>query len=112
MYALIIIKHFNLKYKKSFCLLNIRMINLSFDELRLIAQIRNISGYENKSKEVLIKALSEPKSESPKPEIPKPEIPKLKKSKEISSQPEIPKPKIPKLKKIKSDIIKTRNTKT
>ena len=87
------------------------MINLSFDELRLIAQIRN-SGYENKSKEVLIKALSEPKSESPKPEIPKPEIPKLKKSKEISSQPEIPKPKIPKLKKIKSDIIKTRNTKT
>ena len=112
MYTLIIIKHFNLKYKKSFCLLNIRMINLSFDELRLIAQIRNISGYENKSKEVLIKALSEPKSESPKPEIPKPEIPKLKKSKEISSQPEIPKPKIPKLKKIKSDIIKTRNTKT
>ena len=98
-------------------MLNIRMINLSFDELRLIAQIRNISGYENKSKEVLIKALSEPKSESPKPEIPKPEIPKpeipkLKKSKEISSQPEIPKPKIPKLKKIKSDIIKTRNTKT
>ena len=111
MYTLIIIKHFNLKYKKSFCLLNIRMINLSFDELRLIAQIRNISGYENKSKEVLIKALSEPKSESPKPEIPKPEIPKLKKSKEIS-QPEIPKPKTPKLKKIKSDIIKTRNTKT
>ena len=93
------------------------MINLSFDELRLIAQVRNISGYENKSKEDLIKALSEPKSESPKPEIPKPEIPKpeitkLKKSKEISSQPEIPKPKIPKLKKIKSDIIKTRNTKT
>ena len=54
------------------------MINLSFDELRLIAQIRNISDYENKSKEDLIKALSEPKSESPKPEIPKPEIPKLK----------------------------------
>ena len=27
------------------------MINLSFDELKLIAQIRNISGYENKSKE-------------------------------------------------------------
>ena len=76
MYTLIIIKNFNLKYKKSFCLVNIRMINLSFDELRLIAQVRNISGYENKSKEDLIKALSEPKSESSKPEIPKLEIPK------------------------------------
>ena len=52
------------------------MINLSFDELRLIAQVRNISGYENKSKEDLIKALSEPKSVSPKPEIPKSEMPK------------------------------------
>ena len=42
------------------------MINLSFDELRLIAQSRNISDYENKSKEDLTKALSdsEPK---PKP---------------------------------------------
>ena len=37
------------------------MINLSFDELRLIAQIRNISDYESKSKEDLIKALSETK---------------------------------------------------
>ena len=44
------------------------MINLSFDELRLIAQRRNISDYENKSKEDLIKALSEPKRETPKPE--------------------------------------------
>ena len=44
------------------------MINLSLDELRLIAQIRNISDYENKSKEDLIKALSEPKPETkPKP---------------------------------------------
>ena len=51
------------------------MINLSFDELRLIAQVRNISGYENKSKEELIKALSEPKREMPKPEIPKLETP-------------------------------------
>ena len=40
------------------------MINLSFDELRLVAQVRNISGYENKSKEDLIKALSEPKFEN------------------------------------------------
>ena len=37
------------------------MINLSLDELRLIAQVRNISDYENKSKEDLIKALSETK---------------------------------------------------
>ena len=77
------------------------MINLSFDELRLIAQIRNISDYENKSKEDLIKALSEPKSESPKPEIPKPEIPKLKTlklktPKLISSKLKISKLKIPK----------------
>ena len=54
------------------------MINLSFDELRLIAQIRNISDYQSKSKEVLIKALSEPKPETPKPyakpkQTPKPE---------------------------------------
>ena len=47
------------------------MINVSFDQLRLIAQIRNISNYENKSKEDLIKALSEPKPETPKP---KPEL--------------------------------------
>ena len=59
------------------------MINLSFDELRLIAQIRNISDYENKSKEDLIKALSEPKPETPKletkpkPESRKPETPKI-----------------------------------
>ena len=31
------------------------MMNLSLDELRLIAQDRNISDYENKSKEALIK---------------------------------------------------------
>ena len=37
------------------------MINLSLDELRLIAQIRNISDYENKSEKDLIKTLSEPK---------------------------------------------------
>ena len=64
-----------------FCLVSIKMINLSFAELRLIAQVRNISDYENKSKEDLIEALSEPKSELVKPEIPKPEM----------SKPEIPK---------------------
>ena len=37
------------------------MINLSLTELKLIAQYRNISDYENKSNEDLIKALREPK---------------------------------------------------
>ena len=37
------------------------MINLLFNELKLIAQYRNISNYENKSKEELIKALNESK---------------------------------------------------
>ena len=48
-------------------------MNLSLDELRLIAQARNISDYEKKSKEALIKVLSETK---PKPKLeikPKPE---------------------------------------
>ena len=44
------------------------MINLSLNELKPIAQIRNISDYENKSKEDLIKALREPKPETLKPE--------------------------------------------
>ena len=62
---------------KKICLVNIKMINLSFDELRLKAQIRNISDYQNKAKDDLIKALSEPKPETPKPKPetlkPKPE---------------------------------------
>ena len=37
------------------------MINLSLDELKLVAKHRNIRDYENKSKKDLIKALSEPK---------------------------------------------------
>ena len=77
-YTLIIIKKFSsLKYKKKICLVNVRMAKLSFDELKLIAQIRNISDYENKSKEDLIKALSETKPEPPKPKTPKPEKTKL-----------------------------------
>ena len=43
-----------------YVLLSIKMINLSLNELKLIAQIRNIRDYENKSKEDLIKVLSEP----------------------------------------------------
>ena len=75
------------------------MTNLSTDELKLVAQVRNISNYENKSKEDLIKALSEPKSEILK--IPKPEKPEI-------PQPE--KPEIPKLKalKIKPKIISSK----
>ena len=42
------------------------MMNLSFDELRLITQIRNIIDYENKSKEDLIKGLSEKKTRNTK----------------------------------------------
>ena len=37
------------------------MINLSLNELKLIAQNRTISNYEKKSKNNLIKALREPK---------------------------------------------------
>ena len=50
--------------KKIFLCFNINMISL--DELRLIAQNRNISDYENKSEKDLVKALSKPK---PKPKI-------------------------------------------
>ena len=90
-YTLIIIKKLNNYIKKIFtptnikkisCLVNIRMINLSFDELRLIAQRRNISDYENKSKEDLIKVLSETKHETPKvPKLKTPKTPKTKKTK-------------------------------
>ena len=52
-------------------MLSIKKLNLSLNELKLIAQIRNISDYENKSKEDLIKALSEPKPKTLKPETPK-----------------------------------------
>ena len=72
-----------LKYKKKYVLVNIRMINLSLDELRLIAQSRNISNYENKSKEDLAKALSD---SEPKPE------PKPKPKSKLKPEPK-PKPK-------------------
>ena len=37
------------------------MINLSLNDLKLIAQYRNKSDYGNKSKEDFVKALSKPK---------------------------------------------------
>ena len=94
--------------KQIFCPVNVRMINLSFDELRLIAQVRNINSYENKSKEDLIKALSEPKSESPKPEIPKSESSKLESQKPEIPNPKTPKPKTPKLISSKLKISKSK----
>ena len=38
-----------------------RMINLSLNELKLIAKGRNIKDYKNKSENDLVKILSEPK---------------------------------------------------
>ena len=52
------------------------MINLSLDELILIAKNRDIKHSENKSEEDLIKILSEPK---PKISIPKKKIKEIKK---------------------------------
>ena len=52
------------------------MINLSLDELRLIAQNRNTRDYENKSEKDLIKALSEPK---PKIKIDKKKLEEIRK---------------------------------
>ena len=51
----------SLKNKNFFVLLSMKMINLTLNELKLIAQIRNINEHENKSKENLTKALSERK---------------------------------------------------
>ena len=45
-------------------MVNIRIIKLLLNDLKLIAKNKNIGGYKGKSKEDLIKALSEPKSET------------------------------------------------
>ena len=89
------------------------MINLSFDELRLIVQLRNIRDYENKSKEDLIKSLSETKlkPQTPKPE-PKPQTPKP----ELEPKPWTPKPEPEirtnkrKLKKLRKDFDELKQT--
>ena len=47
-------------YKKKF-VKYVRMINLSLNELKLIAKSRSIQDYKNKSKEYLTKILSESK---------------------------------------------------
>ena len=63
------------KQKKKFPL-NINMINLSLDELKLVAKNRNIRDYENKSEEDLIKILSEPK---PRTSVTKKKLKEIKK---------------------------------
>ena len=60
--------------KKNLCA-NISMINLLLDELKLVAKIRKIRDYKSKSKENLIKILSEPK---PKISLLKKKIKKIK----------------------------------
>ena len=40
------------------------MKNLSLDKLKLVTKNRNIGDYENKSKNALIKVLSEPKTKT------------------------------------------------
>ena len=80
------------------------MINLSFDELRLIAQIRNLSDYENKSKEDLIKAFSETKQKTTKLETPKQKTPKLETSKQKTPKSEKLKPEKAKSEKTKLEI--------
>ena len=55
---------------------NINTINLSLDQLKLVAKNKNIKGYKDKSEEDLIKILSKPK---PKVSIPKKKIKKIKK---------------------------------
>ena len=87
------------------------MINLSLDELRLIAQNRNISDYENKSKEDLIKALREPKPKKTPKQILKPET-KPKQTPKLEPKPK-PKTEIKinrkKLKKHRKDFDDTKN---
>ena len=65
--------------KNFFCLLNIRMVNsalnLSLNELRLIAEHRNMSDYENKSAKDLIKAF---RGSKPKPGIKKNKLKEIK----------------------------------
>ena len=86
------------------------MINLSFDELRLIAQNRNISDYENKSKEDLIKALSEPKPETPNQDTkPKPETPKQDTKLKSKPEPQIRKPETKPKPKPETEIPKPEN---
>ena len=46
------------------CFFNIRILKLTLNELKLVAKSRGIEDYENKSKDDLIKILSEPKTKT------------------------------------------------
>ena len=96
------------------------MINLSLDEIRLIAQIGKISNYENKSKEDLIKALCELKPERSKqtlkPEAKPKQTPKQTPKTKLKPKTKVkPEPKIEikvnrkKLKKIRKDFDELRH---
>ena len=89
------------------------MVNLSFDKLRLITQIRNISDYENKSKEDLIKALSEPKPETKPKQTPKQTLKPETKPKQTPKSDQEPKLEIEvnkkKLKKLRKDFDELRH---
>ena len=52
----------NLDLRKLFCTLNIRMLNLSLNKLKLIARIWHIKGYKIISKERLFSALNKAES--------------------------------------------------
>ena len=51
-------------YKKKSCFLNIGMLKLTLNKLKLVAKIRGIKNYESKSEDDLIKILSEPKTKT------------------------------------------------
>ena len=89
------------------------MINLSLDVPRLIAQTRNISGFENKSKEDLIKALSEPKPETKPKQTPKQTLKPETKPKQTPKSDQEPKLEIKvnkkKLKKLRKDFDELRH---
>ena len=89
------------------------MINLSLDVPRLIAQTRNISGFENKSKEDLIKALSEPKPETKPKQTPKQTLKPETKPKQTPKSDQEPKLEIEvnkkKLKKLRKDFDELRH---
>ena len=89
------------------------MIKLSLNELKLIAQNRNISGYENKSKEDLIKAFSEPKPETKLKQTPKQTLKPETKPKQTPKSDQEPKLEIKvnkkKLKKLRKDFDELRH---
>ena len=51
-------------YKKKICFLNIRILNLALNELKLVGKSRVIKGYKNKSEDDLRKILTKPKTKT------------------------------------------------